>query len=128
MKTKGSLYPALWMTSAFIVTASSTMLAQNNIQKKPPNSGAQEILDSLNAERTSMLTAEGSVDPQEVEHVQRMLRLYELRAGFTDVEQAKLDLGLTVPPDPAEMAQGQQSSPGDVQQLQSEVADLHQQL
>ncbi|MDB6026597.1 MAG: hypothetical protein JWM68_2820 [Verrucomicrobiales bacterium] len=114
------------MASALIVLTPPASRAESNSQKKPP-ADAQSVLDSLNNERHAMTTADGDLDPQEVEHVQRMLRIYELRAGFADVQPGNRDASLASDQGATETAQTQPLQ-NDVQQLRSEILDLRQQL
>jgi hypothetical protein len=126
MKTKLFIWPTLWVASAFCVAAQSADQAQNKSEKKPPQADAQSILDSLNSERTPMHTADGQLDPEEVAHVQRMIRLYELKAGFTDPQSARGKNEDTASARSDAVAQREDQS--QVEDLQSEVVDLRQQL
>jgi hypothetical protein len=51
-----------------------------------------------------------------------------LRAGFTDIDQARHELGLSPQKGSAETAQAQSPLRDEIQQLRSEIADLRQQL
>lgn len=126
MKTTNLLQPTVWIASAFLVT--THFVAHGEDANKKRSNDAQAILDSLNSERNVMVTSDGTPDPQEIEHVQRMVRLYELKAGFADVESARKELGLASPEQSTVAAQDSSARENDVEQLRTEVVDLRQQL
>ncbi len=130
MKTKHFILPTIWAVSSFLVGAQTNQPSTNQAEKKPPNRKGQEILDLINQDRTSLHTPEGQLDPEEIAHLQRMIRLYELRAGFTDVDTARKNL--MVPASETSEAVAQQSesssSESELKNLRDEVANLRQQL
>ncbi len=88
---------------------------------------AQAILDSLNKERVSMHTEDGQLDPQEVEHVQRMLRIYELKSGIADARPQSTENTLGVNSD-NHSGQLTQNHSDELQGLQNEVSALRQEV
>ena len=127
MKTKYFIWPTLWVVSAFCVAAEQGDQTQNKNERKAPNAEAQAVLDALNQERTPMHTEDGQLDPAEVEHVQRMIKIYEMKAGFVDVDAARHALGLEPKRDTA-IAENQSQQTREIDHLRSEIVDLRQQV
>jgi hypothetical protein len=117
----------LWLASAFLIAVYPSAHGESDAVKRP-NPEAQAILDSINNDRTSMYTADGELDPQEVEHLHRMIKLYEMKAGFVDVEKARAELGLPSRTATTALAQNDGAQSGEIQQLRLEVVDLHQRI
>lgn len=127
MKTIIFVKPAVWVASLLLFAAQQGKGEENLTPKKGAKADAQAILDRLNSERQSMYTEDGTLDPAEVEHVQRMVRIYELRSGFTEVGTSFQNGEKGTLTASAE-AQTEAAQDGEVQQLRNEVVELRERL
>lgn len=127
MKTNVFVKPAVWVASLLLFAAQQGKGEENLTAKKGAKADAQAILDRLNSERHSMYAEDGTLDPAEVEHVQRMVRIYELRAGFADVG-SPMQNGEKGTLTASSEVQAEAAQDGEVQQLRNEVVELRERL